>query len=90
VTADDFRRIALSLPEAEESDHMVKLTAQQQALFVHAEPAVFVPVKGGWGRRGATSVFLESADETTVRSALITAWRNVAPKVLHAQLEDGD
>jgi hypothetical protein len=114
VTADDFRRIALSLPEAEESEHMghpdfrvrgkifatfpsadetcgmVKLTPQQQALFVHAEPSVFVPVKGGWGRRGATNVYLESADETTVRSALITAYCNVAPKMLHAKLEDGD
>jgi hypothetical protein len=110
VTADDFRRIALSLPEAEESEHMshpdfrvrgkifatfpsrdescgmVKLTLQQQALFVHAEPAVFVPVKGGWGRRGATTVCLESAEETTVRSALITAYCNVAPKSLAAEV----
>jgi len=75
VTIDDFRSIALSLPEASESAHMghpdfrvrgkifatiwpddgwrmVKLTLEQQSVFLQAEPAVFVPVKGGWGRKG--------------------------------------
>jgi hypothetical protein len=114
VTADEFRRLALSLPEAEESEHMnhpdfrvrgkifatfpsaeethgmVKLTPEQQALFMHSEPKMFVPVQGGWGRRGATTVVLETADETTVRSALITAWRNVAPKTLAAELDEAE
>jgi hypothetical protein len=93
---DDFRSIALSLPDACESAHMghpdfrvrgktyatiwpdaswemVKLTPEQQAIFVQAEPTVFVPVKGGWGRKGATNVRLESATPATVRSALVTA-----------------
>ncbi len=105
MTADDFRKLALDLPEVVESAHMnhpdfrvrnrifatlwpdesrgmVKLTPQQQAMFVRAEPNVFMPVKGGWGRRGATNVKLESADPTTVRVALVAAWRNVAPKTL--------
>jgi hypothetical protein len=114
VTANEFRRIALSLPEAEEQEHMnhpdfrvrgkifatfpsadetrgmVKFTPQQQALFVHAEPTVFVPVKGGWGRRGATTVILEAADETTVRNALIAAYCNVAPKTFAAELNHPD
>jgi hypothetical protein len=74
MTAQDFRRLALSLPETTEQAHMnhpdfrvrgrifatlgypggnwamVKLTPEQQANFVGAEPASFVPVKGGWGR----------------------------------------
>lgn len=29
---------------------MVKLTPEQQDTFMKAEPEVFVPVKGGWGR----------------------------------------
>ena len=103
MTAEDFRRIALSLPEASESAHMdhpdfrvrgkifatlgypnrewgmVKLTLEQQASSVRAAPAVFVPAKGAWGRRGSTTVHLDTVDEVTLTSALIAAWRNVAP-----------
>lgn len=106
MTPDDFRTLALSLPEAIESAHMghpdfrvrgkifatlaypdegwamVKLTPDQQAVFVEAEPTVFQPVKGGWGRKGATNVRLESATSTSVRAALAIAWRNVAPAAL--------
>lgn len=111
MTVDDFRKLALSLPEASESAHMghpdfrvrnkifatiwpdegwgmVKLTPDQQTMFRQDEPAVFVPVKGGWGRKGATNVRLESANPTTVRSALITAWKNIAPKKLAEKLEE--
>src|ERR1700678_3642491 len=113
MTIDDFRRLALSLPEAAESTHMeppdfrvrgkifatiwtdegwgmVKLKPEQQASFRTIEPTVFVPVKGGWGQKGATHVRLEHADEMTVRSALVAAWRNVAPKRLAETLEDDD
>jgi len=42
---------------------------------------MFVPVKGTWGLRGATSVRLAAADSHTMRSALTMAWQNVtAPK----------
>ena len=84
----DFRvrgKIFATFPSANETCGMVKLTPQQQALFIHAEPRAFTPVKGGWGRRGATTVILDAADETIVRNALITAWRNVAPKTLIAR-----
>lgn len=56
---------------------MVKLTLSQQTLFALADPDVFVPVAGGWGRRGATSVRLRGAKADTVRRALEAAWRNV-------------
>jgi hypothetical protein len=58
---------------------MVALTPDQQAVMVEAEPGVFQPVKGGWGLKGATNVRLAAADETTLRGALTTAWRNKAP-----------
>src|SRR5437870_4142703 len=103
MTAEDFRALALSLPEAKESSHMnhpdfrvggkifatlgpneawgmVKLTPAQQSMFVGTEPEVFQPIKGGWGRKGATQVILEAATEPSVRQALAAAWRNVAPK----------
>src|SRR5213080_4742367 len=70
----------LGAPDAEWG--MVKLTPEQQAVFVRTEPEVFQPIKGGWGRRGATGVRLGTAIEPSVRQALIAAWRNVAPKRL--------
>ena len=59
-----------------------------QRSFVSAEPAVFAPVKGGWGLRGATNVHLDAATEDSVHRALMTAWRNAAPKRLAEELED--
>ncbi len=105
MTADDYRRLALDLPETEERAHqghpdfrvagkifatlwphqgrgVALLTPEQQEMLVQAEPAMFAPVPGGWGRRGSTDIRLDAADETTVRSALLMAWRNKAPKRL--------
>lgn len=106
MTLEDFRRLALGMPEACEAGHlghpdfrvrgkifatlcypdvnwaMVKLTPEQQEAFSSAEPAVFVPVKGGWGRQGATNVRLRAARVRSVRVALAAAWRNVAPRQL--------
>jgi hypothetical protein len=55
---------------------MVKLTPEQQELFVRAEPETFVPVKGAWGRAGNTNVRLQAAAKAAVREALRLAWRN--------------
>jgi hypothetical protein len=107
MTADDFRSIALSLPETSESAHMghpdfrvrgkifatlwpdhewgvVILTPEEQARLVKTMPDVFVPVKGGWGRRGSTQVRLDRVEESTLCSALVAAWQRVAPKRLAA------
>ena len=111
MTADEFRNLALALPEATEESHMnhpdfrirgkifatlgpkeawgmVKLTPEQQAVFVSSEPKVFEPVNGAWGRRGCTTVHLEAATEPTVRQALAAAWRNTAPKRLLQDVEE--
>jgi hypothetical protein len=64
---------------------MVKLTPDEQELFTKIEPESFQPVKGGWGRGGATSVQLRSAKKSAVRDALLAAWRNRAPKSLARQ-----
>jgi hypothetical protein len=50
---------------------MVKLTPEQQAVFVRTESSVFEPVKGAWGRRGATYVRLAAATAPSVRQALM-------------------
>ena len=91
MTADEFRALALSLPDAVESAHMdhpdfrvggrifatlsypsgewgcVSLTPEEQGRVSKVEPDVFVPVKGAWGRAGATQVNL--------RAALRAAWQ---------------
>jgi len=96
MTANEFRRLALSLPEVVEAAHMghpdfrvagkifatlgyprsgwgvVRLTAEQQDLFVRTEPKSFMPVKGGWGRAGATNVRLPSARKRAVREEMRT------------------
>jgi hypothetical protein len=64
---------------------MVKLTPDEQELFVQMEPDGFQPVKGGWGRQGATNVRLKSAKKSTLREALLAAWRLRAPKSLAAK-----
>jgi len=113
VTADDFRRMALDLPEAEERAHMdhpdfrvagkifaslgypedgfamVKLHPEMQHEFMTAEPKVFVPAAGAWGRGGSTTVRLKSARKSTLRSAVVAAWRNTAPKQLVESYDSG-
>jgi hypothetical protein len=109
MTAEGFRKLALALPEAQESAHMdhpdfrvrkkvfatlaypnpswgmVKLTPAQQFKLVAQHPAVFIPVTGGWGARGATNVKLRAATRASLWPALVAAWRNVATAALRKQ-----
>ena len=88
----DFRvrgKIFATLGYPDESWGMVKLAPEEQEVLVAAEPAVFVPVKGAWGRQGCTNVRIDAASETTLRSALIKAWRKAAPKRLAQNFEGG-
>jgi hypothetical protein len=81
----DFRvggTIFATLGAPDESFGAVMLTPEQQQAFVETYPEAFVPVKGGWGLRGATNVILKGASEKTLRPALAAAWRNRAPKRL--------
>jgi len=106
MTANEFRKVALSFPEAAESAHMhhpdfrvggkifatlgypdkdwavVKLTPGEQRTFVRRDPDVFRAVKGAWGRRGNTNIYLHEAKINIVREAVTAAWRNTAPKRL--------
>jgi hypothetical protein len=114
VTGGEFRRLALSFPEAIESSHMnhpdfrvrggkifatlaypdkkwgmVKLSPEQQEEFARAEPEVFAPVAGTWGRGGATSVRLRAATTKVLKQAMAAAWCNAAPKKLAREFEAG-
>lgn len=86
----DFRvggRIFATLGYPDAAWAMVKLTREQQEALVAAEPDVFAPVPGGWGKGGATNVRLRKAKLASVRTAMLAAWRNVAPARLARQVE---
>ena len=98
MTANEFRKMALGLPEVVESAHMehpdfrvggrifaslgypdegwgvVMLSPEEQELVCGAEPEVFVPVKGAWGRAGNTQVKLKAAKKASVKGALQAAY----------------
>lgn len=106
MTANDFRRLALALPETEERAHMnhpdfrvagkvfatlgypdktcgmVKLSPEEQHEFSKDHPGTFMPLKGTWGRRGATCVHLKVAKKEVLSKAITAAWQNTAPKRL--------
>jgi hypothetical protein len=67
---------------------MVKVTAEEQAALMASEPEAFHPASGAWGRRGCTIVRLRQAKVRTVRHALLSAWRNTAPKQLVAKFDE--
>lgn len=99
MTPNDFRLIALGLPDAEEGSHMgaadfrvggrifatlasqnegygnLMLTPGQQSAFVEELPEIFLPIKGGWGRMGATHIRLAKANEDVLTGALRVAWQ---------------
>jgi hypothetical protein len=86
----DFRvggRIFATLRYPERGWAMVKLTPAQQRSFIAAAPSAFVPVAGGWGRRGNTNVRLAKAAKGDVLRSLIAAFCNVAPKRLLAEFD---
>jgi hypothetical protein len=106
MTAAQFRKIALSLREAEERSHMghpdfrvagkifatlgspdngwgmVKLTPEQQRVYVQSHPKVFKPAQGAWGLQGSTLVHLKDADVEIIGEAMRAAWHGRAPKSL--------
>jgi hypothetical protein len=114
MTADQFRRLALSLPEVAEGAHMghadfrvcgkifaslaypddawgvLRLTVDQQKRFVQTDPKVFKPVKGGWGLKGATNVCLKPATKAKLFTAMVAAWRNLAPDELSDEFGSED
>ncbi len=53
---------------------MVKLTPEQQQVFLDEHPAMFTPSPGAWGRGGCTDVVLTKARVAPVRAAMQLAW----------------
>ena len=109
MTRDEFRLIALSLPETTETDDQgtthfrvggrpfarlpardtgwadALLSRRDAALCGAGEPELFAPLPSTWLRTGYTQINLKKAGEHTVRSALVAAWREAAPRRLAAR-----
>jgi hypothetical protein len=85
----DFRvggRIFATVGYPDENSAMVKLSPDDQKEFVRTRPGIFTPVKGAWGRQGATNINLPAVTIKIAREALTAAWRNTAPKRLSKNL----
>ena len=98
MNANDFRELALSFDDVEESAHMgaadfrvggrifatlahehlgfgnLMLSPELQQLLIAEAPEVFLPVAGGWGRRGATHIRLAAAMPQQLLKGLHAAW----------------
>ena len=76
--AVDFRvggRIFATLASVKEGYGNLMLTPEIQETFVSEQPDMFIPIKGGWGRMGATHLVLATANEDVMSGALRTAWK---------------
>ncbi len=85
VDAPRGKTIATLLEEAATAN--VFLTVEEQEMLIGVEPQIFSKVPNKWGDKGATTIALEAADETTALSALKMSWRHAAPPKLHDLLE---
>ena len=68
---------------------MVKVTFEEQRLYVALDGGAFAPVKGAWGLRGCTNVCLRDASEAVVHEALESAWRAAQDKKKAAPKKHG-
>src|SRR5579872_1028443 len=81
----DFRvggKIFATLGSPDNSWGMVKLTPEQQRIYVQSHPKAFKPAQGAWGLQGSTLVHLKEASVEILAEAMREAWLGRAPKAL--------
>jgi hypothetical protein len=86
----DFRvagKVFATLGYPDKTCGMVKLSPEDQHYFSKDHRDIFIPLKGTWGRRGATTVHLKAATKDALAKAIQAAWRNTAPKRLLANVK---
>ena len=71
----------------EEERVVLRLSPEDQARLLEAEPDLFSAIDGAWGRRGWTNLALDACAEELLREALLAAWRATAPAALVAAYE---
>jgi hypothetical protein len=86
----DFRvrnKIFATLPDDERM--VLRLTPEEQAAVVAADPGTYSPTPGRYGELGWTYVVLASADAGELRELVTEAWRRLAPKRVAAAYDAG-
>ncbi|MFN2622027.1 MAG: MmcQ/YjbR family DNA-binding protein [Chthoniobacterales bacterium] len=81
----DFRvggKIFATLGYPDKNYGVVVVAPAEQARLLRDHPKAFLAAKGQWGKRGCTAVLLAAVDQTTMKSALKSAWQDKAPKKL--------
>src|ERR1700730_8919496 len=81
----DFRagkRIFATLGYPDREWGTLILTPDQQSVLVEAEPDIFRPVPGGWGKRGSTNVRL--ARRMPRRCKAPSPWRGATSRRSHS------
>jgi len=79
----DFRvkgKIFATISDPAKGIGMVKLTPEQQRIYIQADPKTFVPAQGAWGVGGSTLVHLKHANAETVQEALQEAWKGISSR----------
>ena len=74
----DFRvagRIFATLGSPDQEWGMVKLPPEESRRLIEAQPDVFTPAAGAWGRQGCTLVRLAGARMPLLKHALEQAWQ---------------
>ena len=85
----DFRvrnKIVVNLDE-EARTTTIKVGLDDQAALVATDPQTF-SLAGGWAKYGWTTIHLDHVDADELDELLRDVWLRVAPKKLHALLED--
>lgn len=85
--APHFHRVAFRTPrktfatlDAGARDLNLMFDPDHRDFYCEQAPLAFAPVKGGWGRKGATRCDLDAVDEPTLVSALQAAHLLALPK----------
>jgi hypothetical protein len=89
----DFRvggKIFATLGYPSDGFGVVMLTPLDQDFFVREYPKAFAPVKGSWGKAGATVVTLRATGQRIGSTALEAAWERRAPKRLARDRKSND
>jgi hypothetical protein len=79
----DFRidgKIFATIGYPDDEHAMVKLSLDQQRMFLRKAPSVFKPCAGAWGKQGSTNVYLATANVALIRAALDAASKNISTK----------
>ena len=74
----DFRvggRIFATLASQDKGYGNLMINPEMQAEFIAGDPAVFLPIAGGWGRMGMTHIRLAATNEDMLTGALRAAWK---------------